>query len=364
MRGSKIRLLYVPNEENDFRQVGFRRPLSNLSTSGLIGEVSVFSLQLRIRQGGNAEQHRQDLVQRVADFQPNLILMQHLGATGLRDRHFEAMQRQGKFKLIYHEADPYSRFLHPLPFAARAAGRHADVVFTVGNGWFANNFVRTGATDVRWAASAFEPDRYLFKTVDDMPVRDHDIVMIANRNKPRMRGLPNWKDRIRYVDYMENRFHDRFAIYGHGWSGPSARGPVDFSRQDEAIRSGWVSANWDHFASEPSYFSNRLPVSLSAGSIHATGMHPGYLNIFGEETREFLLLGDSHEALGDRIEGFLGETSVEDRLRIAAKAQAFAYRNYRQDNQLVQFLNFSAQRVRPESAMEIWDTSSNTLTGL
>jgi hypothetical protein len=361
MSQSKVRILYVPNEDNNFRQVGFRRPLSNLHTSGLVGEVSVFSLQWRIRQGGNAEQHRQELIRRVSDFQPHVILMQHLGATGLRDSHFAAMQRRAKFKLIYHEADPYSRFLHPLPSAARAAGRHADVVFTVGTGDFSSNFVRTGSKDVRWSPHVFEPDRFLFKVVDDIPLRDHDIVMIANKNVPRLRGLPNWQDRIRFVEYMEDRFRDRFAIFGHGWSGPSAKGPVDFSLQDRAIRSGWVSANWDHFANEPSYFSNRLPVSLSVGSIHASGLHPGYLDIFGEETREFLLLGHSHEALGDRIEGFLEETSFEDRLRIAAKAQVFAYGNYRQDNQLVNFLNFSGEVVRLESAMDVWDLSSNTL---
>jgi hypothetical protein len=290
--------------------------------------------------------------------------MQHLGATGMRSRHFNEMRQNAEFDFIYHEADPYSPFLHPLPAAARDAGRNADVVFTIGTGWFANNFLRTGAKDVRWAPSVFEPERYARKAIDQTPNREYDIIMVANRNMPRFRGLPNWKDRIRFVEYMQDRFSDRFAIYGRGWRGPSALGPIDFSAQDEAIRSGWVSANWDHFANEPSYFSNRLPVSLSVGSIHATGWHPGYDNIFESETNDFLLFGRSKEALADRIEEFLGQTTVEERLLIAAKAQKFAYSYCRQDDQVVSFLNFAGEKVSLSSAREVWDIESNNLNDI
>ena len=364
MKRSTLRILYVPNESGDFRQVGFRRPLSNLSEAGLVGDVSVFSLEWRIRNGGLAEEHRQDLIRRVDEFQPNLVLMQHLGATGLRDYHFRAMRESASFQLIYDERDPYSRFLHPLPRAARAAGRSSDVVFTSGAGQFTNNFKRIGSRDVRWAPWVFDSERHKYDPIDQSPQREYDIVMIANRNTPRLRGLPNWKDRIRFVDYMQDRFGDCFAVFGRGWSGPSAQGPVDFSRQDEVIRSAWVSANWDHFANEPSYFSNRLPISLSTGSIHATGYHPGYEDIFRGQSQKFVLFERSHKALGDRIERFLDETTIADRLMLGAKAREFAFGNFRQDNQLVQFLNFAGEVVRPESAIDIWDESSNTLTNV
>lgn len=359
---SQFRILYVPNEAGDFRQLGFRRPLANLQRSGLVSEVSVFSLQWRIRNGGESEQHRQDLVQRIRDYQPNFILMQHLGSTGLTDKHFKAMRRAADFEFVYHEADPYSRFLHPLPGPARAAGRSADVTFTVGSGIFADNFRRSGSLDVRWASSVFEPDRYRYAPVCSDPVREHDVVVVANRNTPRFRGHPNWRDRIDFVSLLQKRFGDRLAIYGRGWSGVGAKGPIDFSHQNEAIRSAWISANWDHYADERGYFSNRLPISLAAGSIHATTRHPGYEDVFPEYAKAFLFHGSSPSGLVDAIDSLLTATSPEERIRAGVRAQEFAYKRFRQDDQLVKFLNYREDRVDVAAASEAWDLDEGSLS--
>ncbi|TFB47791.1 hypothetical protein [Cryobacterium tagatosivorans] len=359
-----LRILYVPNEAGSFRQLGFRRPFANLRGANLIDDVSVFSLQWRIQNGGDPEGHRQDLIARVGAFRPNVVLMQHLGSTGLKDRHFEAMRAASDFELVYHEADPYSRFLHPLPVAARAAGRAANVVFTVGTGTFAENFRRTGSTDVRWASHVFEAERFRRSPVSQVPSREHDVVIVANRNTPRFRGHPNWKDRIRFVSYLQERFGDRLAIYGNGWTGVGAMGPISFSSQSDAIRSAWVSANWDHYAAEPSYFSNRLPISLSVGSIHATTSHKLYENIFPEFTKRFLIFGQTHEHLADSIERVLAETTPAERILAGESAQDFAYEHYRQDNQLVEFLNYRARRVSPEAAAAAWDIDATPLEEL
>jgi hypothetical protein len=360
----QLRILYIPNEAGAFRQIGFRRPFANLINAGLIAEVSVFSLQWRILDGGDPEQHRQDLIKHVREFKPNLILMQHLGSTGLRDKHFQAMRVSSNFELIYHEADPYSRFLHPLPNAARAAGRSSDVVFTVGSGVFSDNFRRGGSSDVRWASSVFEPERFALEAVNQSGERDHDIVVVANRLHPRLRGLPNWRDRIAFVEHLQQRFGDRLAIYGNGWTGVGAMGPVDFSRQNDAIRSAWISANWDHFAKEPSYFSNRLPISLASGSIHATTRHPGYERLFPQETKKFLLFGTTRRELSDSIEDVLTGTSPAERINASQCAQRFAYRYYRQDDQLVSFLNYRVVRVDPLAAAAAWNIDAAPLDEL
>lgn len=359
-----LRILFVPNEDGSFRQVGFRRPLADLLNAGLVSEVSVFSLQWRIRNGGDPEQHRQDLIRRVTDFKPNLILMQHLGTTGLRDLHFRAMRAAGEFSLIYYEADPYSRFMHPLPRPARAAGRAADVVFTVGTGIFRRNFFRSGAADVRWSPSVFDPERYRKLPVSENIERDHDIVVVANRNSPRFRGHPNWKDRIRFVSLLQERFKDRLAIYGKGWTGSGAMGPVEFSEQNRVIQSAWISANWDHYANEPSYFSNRLPISLAAGTIHATTHHPGYDDIFPNTNRSFLILERTPEALVDAIEDRLDMTTAADRIRSAKESQKFAYANFRTDDHLVKILNYRSPVVDPRLASANWSIDGQPLQDL
>lgn len=356
-----MRVLYVPNEAGSFRQLGFRSPLANLTATGQISETSVFSLQCRILNGGDPEQHRQDLIERVRQFQPNLVLMQHLKLTGLRDRHFRQMRQVGTFELIYHEADPYSRFKHPLPLAAAAAGRSADVVFTVGTGTFRKNFLRAGATDVRWSPHVFEAERYGLDAISQEVRRPYDVVIVANRNSPRFRGHPNWRDRIKFVKLMQQRFGERLALYGRGWEGPGAKGPIDFSSQNTAIRSAWVSANWDHYASEPSYFSNRLPISLASGSIHATTKHPEYDKIFLSDTDDFLIMRESMSDLVDAIENYLSTTSPQERITAGIKAQKYAHSNYRQDDQVVDMLNAKSQWVDPVRARAERDLSISPL---
>lgn len=358
---TKMRILYVPNESGDFRQLGFRRPLANLISAGLVAEASVFSLQWRIRNGGDPEQHRQDLIKRIREFQPNVVLMQHLGSTGLTHKHFREIRDAADFELIYHEADPYSRFLHPLPGPARAAGRASDVTFTVGAGVFVENFRRAGASDVRWASHVFESERYRHVPVSSELTREHDIVVVANRNRPKFRGHPNWRDRIAFVAHLQERFGDRLAIYGSGWSGVGAMGPVDPSSQDAAIRSAWISANWDHYAREPYYFSNRLPISLAAGSIHATTYHPGYEALFQEETKRFLIFGKTHRGLADSMEHVLTSVPPAERIEASISGQQFAHAYYRQDNQLVSFLNYRDVRVEPSLALESWDINASPL---
>ena len=75
--------------------------------------------------------------------------------------------------------------------------------------------------------------------------RDHDVVMIANRNRGRIPGsaVPGAWRRAQFAKLLEQQYGSRFALYGHGWEGNSSwRGPLAFDEQGEANRSAWVSA--------------------------------------------------------------------------------------------------------------------------
>ncbi|WP_457315504.1 hypothetical protein [Sinomonas sp. RB5] len=271
------------------------------------------------------------------------------------------MRNAAKFDFVYHEGDPYSRWLHPLPPPARAAGRASDVTFTVGSGQFVRNFERHGAPDVRWVPSAFDPDRYGREQVSASVSRPYDVVVIANKNSPRLRGHPNWKDRIRFVEVLQRRLGERVAVFGKGWTGPGAMGPVDWASQDSAIKLGWISANWDHYAEEPSYFSNRLPISLASGSIHATTLHRGYDSMFGAASDGFLILGRTIEQLVDDILNKLESTSPSERIEAAVRAQQFAHQHFRQDDQLVSMLNYRSPRISPLEARDAWDLDATPI---
>ena len=350
-----MKILYIPNERPGKPQTGFRRSFTNLRTSGLIQDLSVFSLQLRILNGGEPEVEISNLIKRVRDFQPNIIFIQKAELTGLRKRHIRRMRQAADFKLIYHEGDPYTGPLHPLPLASRAVGNQSDVVFTVGDGVFARNFRNAGARDVRYVPHCFELDLVgEYKQVDETE-KIHDVVVVANRHTPRFRGLPNWRERIRFVQQLQHRFGDRLGLYGNYWDGIGAKGPTPFAQQSETIKSGWISANWDHFAGESKYFSDRLPISLAAGSVHATTWHPGYDELFPPETTEFLILAKSPEALVDAISEKLENTKKIDLLNSGIQARNFAEANFRQDRKMVEMLNYERVVIDPDKAEACWD---------
>lgn len=359
-----MKILYVPNEWGPGRQSGMRRALATLVDSGLIEDVKVYSLLWRIREGAGRSA-AMGLLQLVREFSPDLILMQHLGSTGLDEEYFRTLRSASKFRLVYHEADPYNRWKHRLPSEAKAAGRNADVVFTVGRGAFRSNFLRSGSKDVRWCSSVFDPGRFGSSDIPTDANRPFDVVMIANRSQARtsVTGHPNAKAREVLVRLLERRFGSRFAIYGNGWTGPSARGPVTYSEQDAAIHSGWVTANWDHYANEAAYFSDRLPTTLATGSVHITTMHPGFETIF-RDTGQFIRFGKSPRDVVQMIDHILSTTEKDDLIGGAHKGREYAHLHFRQDNQLVQMINYESELVDHARASALWNNDSRMLTEL
>ena len=346
------RLLWVPNEIGDGLQFGYRRAFADLVAMGAIEHVEVFSLEQRMRAGGDPAEHRAALLDQAARFKPDVVFVQHAGYTGLGAAQIDRLLAGGA-ALLYQEADPYTRWIHPLPRTARIMGNRAAVVFTCGAGTFSANFRRAGARRVEWMPHTFDPGR-----VDARPNtadRSFDVVVVANQGRARFRPLPSAGQRRRFVDLLQQRWGSQMGLYGNGWTGPAARGPVPYSEQSDAIRSGRISANWDHFAAEPCYFSDRLPISLASGSIHATTLHPGYGAFFPPSTSSFLITGATPEDLASRIAHHLDRTSSDQRLEAEDAARAYAWSTLRQDDHLVTMLNAIGADIDPHDAHEAWD---------
>ncbi|WP_140416487.1 glycosyltransferase family protein, partial [Arthrobacter globiformis] len=308
--------------------------------AGLVEDVRIYSLLWRLR-AGEGKAAVDGLLAAVKSFAPDVVLMQHLGSTGLDGAYFSELRRLGNFRFIYHEADPYSRWKHPLPSEAKAAGGAADVVFTVGRGAFRSNFIRSGSRDVRWCPSIYDPGRFGRSIIPHELKRPYDVVMIANKSKARtpFTGHPNSRQREELVRLLCRRFGKRFAIFGRGWTNASAKGPVPYSEQDAAIHAGWVSTNWDHYSSEEAYFSDRLPTTLATGSVHVTTYHKGFDEIFMGSDR-FLRFGRSPKEIVDVVDDIL---ATHDRTSLVDDAQSgrqFADMHFRQDDQFVTMLNF------------------------
>lgn len=352
MKTERARVLYMPNERGTGRQRGPRLALAQLEAAGAISEGRVFSYLRRLEADSRAETFNR-LCSTIETFKPTLVLLQHPADTGLLGAQWQKLRSIHPFKLVYHEGDAYDRFRKRIPAEMKAAAATADVSFSTGASRQLEYMRSAGSRDARWTPQVYNAMDFGSATIPSH--REYDVVMIANESSSKIpfKSIPGSKDRTRLVESLTRRFGTRFAVYGRGWTGPSAKGPLDFVEQEQAIQSAWISANWDHYPSEKRWFSDRLPISLAAGSIHVTSSHPGYEDIFDRELG-FLHFEKSVIDVVQRIETTL-DSSDEDRLlTLMRKGRSYADDNFRQDNNFVDLLNAGGAGIQLEDEQNVW----------
>lgn len=361
MRSRLARILYLPNEPGGQGQYGPRRALGGLVDGGLIEDVRVVSLLHRVETGDGRDE-RARLLNIVRDFQPTIVFIAHPGGTGLTRRDYLSWRKVAEFRFLLSEMDPHHWWFKPLAPEARAAAAFADLVFVPGSGSFIRLMERAGASDVRWMPQPYDPGRFGLEPIRQETVRA-DVVMIGSRIKSRyapLRGIPGASARRRAVAALDAEFGERFHIYGNGWGMRGAMGALPFDEQEQAIRTAWVSANWDHFAYEPDYYSNRLPISLASGTVHFTTRHAGFDRQFGD--LPFLKFVDRPEELAPTIRQYLVDTPPAERLEHARQARAYAEANHRQDAMIAVMLNGVGAAIDLDAARAVFRRGTRMLT--
>jgi hypothetical protein len=355
------RILYLPNEPGDFVQRGSRLALGGLLDAGLIEDARVVSLLHRVL-GGDGPAERARLLQIVRDFKPTIILLDKPAGTGLRSRDIQAWRSVADFVFAVADMDAYHWWSKPLPHDARDLAPYADVVFVPGSGLLMRNYRRAGAKDVRWNPHTYDPGSFGRLEITGETVT-HDVVMIGTMvtsRLGRLRMMPGAVDRGRLAAGLKNQFGDRFALFGIGWADDIGLGPLPFLDQEQAIRSAWVTANWDHFPAEPDYFSDRLPISLASGTVHFTTWHPGFDELFGE--LPFLRLVRRQSDMVPAIRSYLESTSLADRVEHAREARVFAAAHWRQDIRFAEVLNAAGARIDPTAVQRALSGNQKMLT--
>ncbi len=351
-----MRILILANEHLNFPQTGFRRTFENLKAAGLVEDVLVLSPQLSIEIGAPTSDVSAKIFSAFKGFEPDVVFIMHPHKMGLSQELFTRMRETNEFRLILWEGDAYSLLWKQPSWSDIIVARNADVVFTVGKGSLERNFKIYGAKDVRWVPHCFETDR--LHTTSSSNVNSNlvesQVTIIANRSMHRLRPAPGWRTREKFIRMCEIEFGKDLSVYGTGWSGASARGALEFDQQADALSLSKISANWDHYPRVPWYFSNRLPISLASGSVHATTFHKGYETIFGREEMEFLITDHTPEALIRKMKDFLKSKSQDEISELGLAAKAFAYKKFRQDDWIVKMLNFDGPRINLDAARSCW----------
>lgn len=355
------RILYLPNEFGNLEHRGPRQALGGLLDAGLIEDVRIVSLLHRVKVGDGRDE-RARVLEVIRDFQPTIVFISHPGGTGLTWRDYRAWRSVAGFKVLLSEMDGHHWWFKPLSPETRAAAPFADVVFVPGSGSLLRLQRRAGARDVRWMPQTYDPGRFGLSPIVGEHIKA-DVVMIGGRIKSKyepLRGIPGASARRRAVAALDAAFGERFHIYGNDWVARGAMGSLPFDAQEQAIRTAWVSANWDHLPYEPDYYSNRLPISLASGTVHFTTRHAGFDRQFGE--LPFLKFVDRPEDLAPRISEYLADTSPAQRLEHARQARAYAQANHRQDEQIVVMLNAGGAAIDVDAARAVFRRSTRMLT--
>jgi hypothetical protein len=299
----RSRLFLVPNGTESDSQPGYLNAYRSLCEKGELDGFADFALQHEISRAGLTDAWDR-LVVMARQFQPTIVIVQHLGSAGLKQSDVVQLREAAPAaKLVYYDPDPFGRS-RPLPIDARVLIAQSDVAIGCGSSGFRNVFERSGARAFAYAPNAYDPGRF-GKPWSASSSRDYDAVVIANRNHGNVpwRRMPGWRGRMELVDLLRKRFGGRFALFGRRWGSRSSLGPVPYDEQEQAIRSAWVSANWDYFPKEAHYFSDRLPISMAAGVPFVTTWHPGYDELFPSSIG--LHAVDSPQGVVNRIECLL-----------------------------------------------------------
>ena len=285
-----LRLMYWPNEPAhlypEFTQAGGRAAFQALADDGTIAALAVYSYQVERATFPDAATFERAALDAIRDFAPDILFAQHLFGTDVSADFWRRLRAEmPQVTLVYHDDDPFDRFVKRIDPATAHATAAADLVLLSGLGELAALFERHGAKTIRYMPSCFVKGRFAKSDPTHVP-KTQDIVMIGNRGtRRRLKFLyvPGGRRRAAFAKGLSDRFGTRFALYGGGWLHlAAARGSLPFFQQEEAIQSGRITANWDHFDTIDYYFSDRLPIALAAGVPHVTTYHVGYDQVFAD----------------------------------------------------------------------------------
>jgi hypothetical protein len=262
-----------------------------------------------------------ELVELAHEYCPTVVLWYHTGRLAVgRDALARIRSGPGRPLFGYVEGDEYHWLYKPAPRQMLSLAAACDAAFLVADAPLARELRRRGCGDVLYAPSATDDVRF-GAPLDPDADPEWDAVVVGSNVRPRLGGLRDWPGmRLRraVVELLARRLGNRFAVFGPGWTGPCAKGPIPFARQGEVYRNARVGVGTQALTIPPGRyaFSNRLPIMLGSGTLVAYSWGLGYEELFPpgnplwfrdaedawRQVRELLDL-DDEEALARRLSG-------------------------------------------------------------
>lgn len=277
-----VRVLVVLNEAVPLEAIDWYRALGRLQSQGRIEAWSVYPFLARRVAGLGESEMMREIVTASADLGATVVLWAHFSGAEVSDASMARMRPDaGGVAHGYWDGDGYHFYRHPFPREALRLCAKCDAVFVNAGGYIARLLRTHGCRDVRYVPSTGD-ERFTAQPL--RTVYDLDVAMIGSciRRRLPLGTYPGNVVRRRLVSAFSKRYGSRFGVFGSGWSGPNAMGPVQFASQSEVYGRALVAlGNNNLFA--PYCFSNRLPIAMQSGRPLVYNTDEGYEEVFGAD---------------------------------------------------------------------------------
>jgi hypothetical protein len=261
--GEALRVVAVSNEYRAGVDPDIPWALERLKESGLVGVYRVYSMLPRVEAVGTTAAAA-EVAALVRGLDAQVLAFFHTRSCLLDAGELEVVRSAGLGAVwIYQEYDPFHRWLEPYRRRALPTVSRCDAAFLFCGGYLADVVRRAGCGFVTYAPMWVNTER--FPQVWRVPERaDCDAVFVGNNVRSRRRPFPGARQRARLVERLQARYGSRAAIYGRGWQGLGAKGPIPIDEVSEAYSRARVCVGIDHSVG-PFQFSDRLPIALATG---------------------------------------------------------------------------------------------------
>lgn len=275
-------VLLVLNEGSPGAASDWHAALSRLEREKQVRSSAVVPYIHRMRGGASSAEVLSEIAGTVRSKNLELVLWCHTHGLELGVEQVAGLREVGARAMGYWDGDWYHRFKAPFPGRVSRYLRALDVAFVCGDGGVVRTIQGSGLDDVRFVPLTTD-ERFPRQAFRES--YDYDLVMVGNRIASRVpfKRMPGAMLRERLVRFFSTRLGDRFAVYGSGWTGPSARGVVAYDEQAEAYGSGMAALGCNNWFAKY-YFSDRLPIAMSCGRPVIHYKDAGYDEVFGSSS--------------------------------------------------------------------------------
>lgn len=176
--------------------------------------------------------------------------------------------------------------------------RHADTVYSVALGAQAELLRRAGRRPVRYVPNVAP---LCFAEAPEEPGLPRGVALVGSRlTYFGIELIADDRERTRLAAKLSRLPSCELSVYGRGWRGPHARGPVPYDDQLGAMRRALITVGWDRFRGYSGYYSDRLPIALCAGRVHVASRQPD-LDWLAGGPKDGLHLMDSPREAAERV---------------------------------------------------------------